>query len=170
MNNIKKKFYINGLIVAFLFISLANITYANKAPDFNLPSDESIIKLSSYSYKGKLVYLDFWASWCVPCRQSFPFMNEMKNKYEEQGLKIIAVNLDVDSKKAAYFLKLIPAEFSIAYDPQGNVSKAYKVSVVPSFFLINRDGDIVYAHKGFRASENEKLEAKIEQLLSEKNQ
>ena len=161
----KNKLYLRGLLVAFIFISLSNITYAKKAPDFNLQGDESIVELSSY--RGKLVYLDFWASWCVPCRQSFPFMNEMKKKYEKEGLKIIAVNLDTDYEKAARFLKIIPAEFSIAYDPQGDVPKAYKVSVVPSLYLINRDGDIVYSHKGFRASENEKLEVKIKQFLSE---
>ena len=163
----KNQLCLRGLLAALLIISLSNITHAKKAPDFNLQGDESIIKLSSY--QGKLVYLDFWASWCVPCRQSFPFMNEMKKKYEKEGLKIIAVNLDTDSEKAARFLKIIPAEFSIAYDPQGDVPKAYKVSVVPSLYLINRDGEIVYSHKGFRASENEKLEAKIKQHLFEKN-
>ena len=161
----KNKLYLQGLLTALIFILLSSITCANKAPDFNLQGDKSIVKLSSY--QGKLVYLDFWASWCVPCRQSFPFMNEMKKKYEKEGLKIIAVNLDTDSEKAARFLKIIPAEFSIAYDPQGDVPKAYKVSVVPSLYLINRDGDIVYSHKGFRVSENEKLEARIKQFLSE---
>jgi len=153
------------LITALVSAVFINIAMAEKAPDFSLQGEGSIIELSSF--KGKVVYLDFWASWCVPCRQSFPFMNNMHEKYSEEGLKVIAINLDTERDKADRFLKIIPADFTIAYDPAGKVPELYKLSVVPSLYLINGDGEIVYKHSGFRSSQNEKLESKIRQVLSE---
>jgi len=96
-------------------------------------------------------------------------MNAMHEKYSDAGLKIIAVNLDTESEKALRFLKRIPADFTVAYDPEGKVPKLYKLSVVPSFYLINREGEIVYKHSGFRNSQNEKLESEIQRVLSENN-
>jgi len=154
-------------IIALTLLNIFNVALADKAPDFSLQGDGETINLSSY--KGKVVYLDFWASWCVPCRQSFPFMNEMHEKYSDEGLKVIAVNLDTEQNKAASFLKQIPADFTVAYDPQGKVPDLYKVSVVPSFYLINREGNVVYKHSGFRHSQSEKLESKIQQALLENN-
>ncbi len=159
----KNIIYVKRIKIIFLLISLFNLANAKKAPDFSLQGDDSLIKLSQHS--GKVVYLDFWASWCVPCRQSFPFMNEMHNKYSQDGLKVIAINLDTDYEKASQFLKKIPAKFSIAYDPQGKVPELYQVSVVPTFYLINRQGEIVYTHKGFRRVQNKKLETRIRQIL-----
>jgi len=154
-------------ITVLTLLNIYNVVLAGKAPDFSLQGDDSVISLSSY--KGKVIYLDFWASWCVPCRQSFPFMNEMHEKYSDAGLKIIAVNLDTEAEKAKHFLKRIPADFTVAYDAEGKVPELYKLSVVPGFYLINREGEIVYKHSGFRHSQNEKLESKIQQVLSENN-
>ena len=159
--------YLKSFFLIYLFVSAVSFSTANaeKAPDFSLQGDDSIVKLSSY--RGKIVYLDFWASWCVPCRQSFPFMNDMHEKYSEDGLKVVAINLDTERDKAKRFLKIIPADFTIAYDPSGKVPEFYQLSVVPSLYLINREGKIVYKHSGFRSSQSEKLESKIQQLLSE---
>ncbi len=162
----QKRFNLKYLFSLCVLISFSQLSYANKAVEFNLQGQNKIIQLSSY--KGKIIYLDFWASWCVPCRQSFPFMNKMQKKYADKGLEIIAINLDEDIEKARQFLKMIPAAFTIAYDPEGKASRAYKVSVVPTFYLLNRQGNIVYKHTGFRHSENEKIEIKIQQLLVEK--
>ena len=153
------------LITTFMLAVFFNTATADKAPNFSLQGDDSTIELSSF--KGKVVYLDFWASWCVPCRQSFPFMNDMHEKYSEEGLKVIAINLDTEREKAKRFIKIIPADFTIAYDAEGKVPELYKLSVVPSFYLINGDGEIVYKHAGFRSSQSEKLEYKIRQVLSE---
>lgn len=154
-------------ITALILLNVFNVALADKAPDFSLQGDDEVINLSSF--KGKVIYLDFWASWCVPCRQSFPFMNTMHEKYSEDDLKVIAINLDTERDKAKRFLKIIPADFTIAYDPAGKVPELYKLSVVPSFYLINGDGEIVYKHVGFRNSQSEKLESKIRQVLSENN-
>jgi len=159
--------FISNAILKSIIISTAFFNYAmaDKAADFSLQGDESVISLADY--KGKVVYLDFWASWCVPCRQSFPFMNTMHEKYSDDGLKVIAINLDTERDKAKRFLKIIPANFTIAYDPAGTVPELYKLSVVPSLYLINGDGEIVYKHAGFRNSQSEKLESEIRRVLSD---
>ena len=103
------------LISSIFFIFSFSTTAAQKAPDFSLKGDKETVTLSKY--KNQVVYLDFWASWCKPCRKSFGFMNNMQERYAKKGLKIIAINLDEDRSAAASFLKNHPANFTIAYDP-----------------------------------------------------
>lgn len=117
-------------------------------------------------YEGKLVYLDFWASWCVPCRRSFPWMNEMRERYGDDGLVIIAVNLDAERELATRFLAETPAEFDIVYDPEGRLAADWQLVGMPNSFLISREGEVIARHVGFRSDSPGKLEAEIrEQLL-----
>jgi len=133
----------------------------------------SIDKLASASDDvkidaGKVVYVDFWASWCVPCRQSFPWMSELMKKYGDKGLQIIAINVDKDRKAADKFLKDNKAGFPILYDPAGNLAKLYNLEVMPSSFLYGRDGKLKSQKQGFNAKETESVEALIRELLEEK--
>ena len=116
-------------------------------------------------YQGKVVVLDFWASWCVPCRRSFPWMNEMQRKYGDDGLVIIAVNLDNQASDAEAFLQRYPAEFSIYYDHERQLARQYGVEAMPSSFLIGRDGTVVERHLGFKSGETDDHEAAIVELL-----
>jgi len=116
-------------------------------------------------YQGKVVVLDFWASWCVPCRRSFPWMNEMQNKYADEGLVIIAVNLDNQVSEAEAFLQRYPAEFSIYYDHERQLARQYGVEAMPSSFLIGRDGTVVERHLGFKSGKTDDYEAAIVELL-----
>ncbi|MEQ1883345.1 MAG: TlpA disulfide reductase family protein, partial [Burkholderiales bacterium] len=118
------------------------------AADFSLPTDTGSVRLADL--RGKVVYVDFWASWCVPCRASFPWMNDMKAKYGDKGLVIIAINLDKEREMAKKFLAKLPAQFTIAYDPDWTVAGQYKVSGVPSSYLIDRSGKMRSTHLGFR--------------------
>ena len=136
---------------------------AQKAPVFNLPGDGKSHDLSRL--KGKVVYIDFWASWCVPCRKSFPWMNEIRSRYGKDKLQIIAINLDADRSEAAKFLKKIPATFDIAYDPDGEVAARYGLQVMPSSYLVDKNGNLILAHKGFREGEATEIETKIQKLL-----
>ena len=117
---------------------------------------------------GKVVYVDFWASWCVPCRQSFPWMSELMKTYGDKGLQIIAINVDKDRKAADKFLKDNKAGFPIAYDPEGKLAKLYNLEVMPSSFLYGRDGTLKSQKQGFNAKETESVEALIRELLEEK--
>ena len=112
-----------------LTLFLSPCAYAQKAPVFELPGNNKSINLENL--KGKLVYLDFWASWCDPCRKSSPWMNEMHSKYEGKKFTIVAVNLDSSKADAIKFLKNIPANFDIAYDPEGSVASKYNLKVMP---------------------------------------
>ena len=147
-----------------VFFVLSSTLYAEtKAGDFKLQSLNGEISLSKY--KGKVVYLDFWASWCVPCRKSFPWMNEMQKKYGKQGLQIIAVNLDTTREAADAFLKKYPAQFTIAFDPKGSTADQYEVKGMPSAYLISKSKSIADTHLSFRDKDKAKLKEKISGLL-----
>jgi thiol-disulfide isomerase/thioredoxin len=115
--------------------------------------------------RGTVVLLDFWASWCVPCRRSFPWMNAMHEKYADEGLVIIAVNVDKKTAAANEFLEAYPANFRIAYDPDAILAREYGVEAMPSTFIIGRDGQITSRHVGFKVKRQEEYEAAIESAL-----
>jgi len=137
---------------------------APMAPNFSLPGLSDEIQLSSH--RGNIVYVDFWASWCAPCKKSFSWMNAMQDRYGEQGLNIIAINLDASRKEAESFLEENPAQFSIAFDPQGSTAELYEVQGMPSSYLIGPNGEIAYRHLGFRPADKRMLETAIEHLVS----
>ena len=130
------------------------------APLVSVASDLDLEK-----HAGKVVILDFWASWCVPCRRSFPWMNAMQEKYGQDGLVIIAVNLDREVENAAAFLTEYPANFEIVYDPDAALAKEYEVQVMPSSFLIGRDGASIDRHAGFKVKKQDEYEAMIRAAL-----
>jgi len=115
---------------------------------------------------GRVVLVDFWASWCTPCRRSFPWMNEMLERYEDQGLQIIGVNLDKERSLAVEFLEETPADFDLRYDPAGALAEEYGVQAMPSSFLLDADGNVVATHYGFRFDESEEYEAQIVNALT----
>jgi len=135
----------------------------NRAPDFTLEGQKKQIELSKYH--GKVVYIDFWASWCQPCRKSFSWMNKMQSLYGNEGFKVIAINLDESRAKADIFLQQIPANFDVAFDPQGNTAEAYKIRAMPSSYLIDKNGKVVHANSGFRSNNEDELETKIKKLV-----
>jgi thiol-disulfide isomerase/thioredoxin len=118
------------------------------------------------AYRGKIIWVDFWASWCTPCRRSFPWLNEVMERYGEQDFVVVGVNLDKERKLAADFLRETPARFPIAYDPEGKFASAYKVVGMPSSFLIDREGKVISSHIGFRRDEQEAYEVAIVDALS----
>ena len=138
----------------------------SQAPDFELSGTAGSVKFSNTA--GSLVYLDFWASWCGPCKQSFPWMNAMQDKYKAQGLKIIAVNLDAKTEDAKKFLALNPASFTIAFDSKGVIPVKYGVKGMPTSFLINRNGEIISQHVGFNLADRDVLEKSIKAALEGK--
>ena len=122
-------------------------------------------ELDLEALRGKVVVVDFWASWCVPCRRSFPWMNQMQTKYADDGLVIIAVNVDSDPGEAAAFLRDYPAEFEIHYDPNGNVAQEFGVIAMPSSYLFDRDGVQVARHLGFKVKKQAEYEALLMETL-----
>jgi len=116
-------------------------------------------------YRGSIIYLDFWASWCGPCRKSFPWMNEMQQTYGNNKFKIISINLDNDHNLALDFLAKNPANFTILYDPEGVLAKEMKLKGMPSSFLINEHGKIVSRHVGFTEIKKQQYQQEITKLI-----
>lgn len=152
-----------------MFVSLLIALMAWTSPGFAqkppIPADAFDLE----AYSGRVVYVDFWASWCGPCRQSFPFMREMQEKYADQGLTIIAVNVDEDSKLAHDFLSEVPHNFTVVMDPKGQLAEQYQLMGMPSSYLIGRDGKQIESHTGFRQKDRADLEAKIQHALTMKH-
>ena len=133
------------------------------APAFTLPGLTGEVALESF--RGKAVLVDFWASWCGPCRQSFPWMNDLQKRYGDKGLAIVAVNLDKDREFASNFLAEVPATFTVAFDPAGKTAESYKVKAMPTTFLISPDGRLLLTHTGFDAKHASEFETKIAEAL-----
>ncbi len=149
-------------IISFLII----LSFIGKANSQLLepPNSEDPLNLSQYS--GKTVYIDFWASWCIPCRKSFPWLNKIRTTYSNEELVIIGVNLDKERAKAEAFLKEYPAKFDIFYDPKGILAEKYQLQGMPSSILINPHGQIVSAHSGFFQSKVSLYENEIQASIN----
>ncbi|HHJ19620.1 MAG TPA: TlpA family protein disulfide reductase [Gammaproteobacteria bacterium] len=118
-------------------------------------------------YKGKAVYLDFWASWCVPCKKSFPWMQKMQRKYRDQGLQIVAVNLDEVPADADQFLSQFPSiNFEIVRDPEGRLASQYSLVGMPTALLFDASGKQVGRHVGFKKQKTGEYEDNIKALLT----
>jgi cytochrome c biogenesis protein CcmG, thiol:disulfide interchange protein DsbE len=111
--------------------------------------------------KGQVVYLDFWASWCAPCLESFPFMNHLQQTLGPHGLTVIAVNVDRNRADAEQFLHQHPAQFRVIFDPQGVLPERFSVHGMPSSFVIDRNGVVQFRHEGFRLTDRGVLEQRV---------
>lgn len=154
------------LRILTLLVSLYAVnTFAVEAPNFEIKTPQYAGQLSDL--KGKVVYLDFWASWCGPCRRSFPWLNDMLTQYEKQGLVVITVNVDKERQLAETFLSEVPALFPVVFNPSGSIAKKYDILGMPSSFLIDRNGQIHAVHTGFFKKKIKFYENEIVALLKE---
>ena len=158
------KHVISLVLLTLALISNNSIAGFNQAPEINLPGINGNVQLEDL--KGKVIYLDFWASWCLPCKKSFPWMNKMKQNYADQGFEVVAINLDKERKLADEFLAEVDVNFTIAYDESGKSASQYKLKGMPSSYLIGRDGKVYASHIGFRDKDKEQLEQAIKNLLN----
>jgi thiol-disulfide isomerase/thioredoxin len=136
------------------------------APSFALP-DASGATLSLAALKGRVVYVDFWASWCTPCRRSFPWMSAMQARYARDGLAIVGINVDKRRADADRFLDDVAAKFDVVFDAAGTTPAAYAVKAMPSSFLVDRHGNVVAVEEGFHDERRDALEAQIRRLLAQ---
>jgi len=164
----------NVILVLFLFLCswppglFADSTNLREAPDFSLPVINKEAKVNLKDLRGRVVYVDFWATWCPPCRKSFPWMEEMHTRYHDDGLTIVAVSVDSKYELAEKFIQDLKPSFISAHDPAKQTARLYKLRAMPSSYLIDRDGNIVSSHLGFRTSKTKKLESEIKILLKQK--
>jgi thiol-disulfide isomerase/thioredoxin len=140
---------------------------AGPAPEVELHlADGTSLALSSYS--GKVVLVDFWASWCGPCKKSLPALDQLYREYRDRGLEVIAVNVDEDRKAALQFLEGRSSGMHLAFDPKGVAPRAFGVEGMPSSFLIDRKGAIRHSHMGYTEKTLAAYRDEIEALLRER--
>lgn len=137
-------------------------------PDCNLQALGEEPATDLRQFQGKVVYIDFWASWCGPCVRSFRFMNALDHEFHDKGLEVVAINLDEKREDARSFLTKQPARFTLAADATGQCPRSFGVQAMPSSYLVDRQGIIRHVHLGFRRGEAEQLRELVEQLLAER--
>jgi thiol-disulfide isomerase/thioredoxin len=118
-------------------------------------------------YEGRVVLLDFWASWCPPCKRSFPWFNEMQRNYGPTGLVIVGVNTDAQWSDAERFLQQYPAEFQLVHDPEGKLSAKFGVTGMPTSFVFDRHGEPVAKHLGFEVAKQPEYEETLRRVLAQ---
>lgn len=166
MNNPGKSSFLKVFIGALLVQLITLNSFADQAFKLGDVSGQGK-NIHFQDYAGKVILLDFWASWCGPCRQSFPWMNDMQAKYAGQGLEIIAINLDSAPSAAQEFLAEVPASFVLGFDPEGISAEEMQIEAMPMSYLIDRDGQIRFRLMGFNSEKKSEHEALIQTLLNE---
>ncbi|EIC31488.1 MULTISPECIES: TlpA family protein disulfide reductase [Methylomicrobium] len=162
-----KKIALFGVFLAVLSMPLFAVERGEISGNCTLPLLDGSGNVALNELKGKVVYLDFWASWCGPCAKSFPFMNRLHDELGGKDLAIIGVNLDENPEDGQAFLAQYPASFTIAADKGEQCARLFDVKAMPSTYLIGRDGVIRDVHLGFRADEGKALRETVEKLLNE---
>lgn len=169
MNRFMKKIAVlfcgSLLTLSFSFFSFVQAKdLKGPAKDFTLKSNTGKnIRLKDL--RGQVVMLNFWASWCGPCRQEMPLLDKLYQRYNPAGFTLLGINVEADSKAADHLLKEIPVSFPILYDTTSTVSEQYKVSSMPSTVLIDCDGNMSYLHKGYKPGEEKIYQTKVKELL-----
>lgn len=149
----------------FFLLLLLMIFSASASSEPQAYSPQESLEQALLAQDGKVVYIDFWASWCGPCVKSFPWMNKIQQQYIDLGFTVISINLDADEKNARKFLQDNPASFAVIYDNKGTIAKHFSIQGMPISMLIGRDGDIKYRHSGFFIGKTKQYEDEIKKLL-----
>ena len=154
-------------LVFLLSVVSVNAEEMNKAaPNFTLKSNSGKnLKLSES--RGEVILLNFWASWCAPCREEMPLLDSIHNKYKGFGFKVLGVNVEEDSAEAKKILNDIKVSFPVVFDNENKVSKMYNVSAMPSTVLIDRDGKMRYLHKGYKSGDEATYKKWVKKLIKE---
>jgi len=156
---------------AFLFAAIFSLSLQAKelsgpAPDFTLTAlDGSKVKLSDL--KGQVVMLNFWASWCGPCRQEMPLLNDIYASYKKAGFVLLGINVDEIVDDAKGFMNKTPVNFPVLLDSDGKVAGLYKNQAMPSSYFIDRKGNLVHLHQGYKPGEEAEYKKVIKKLLAE---
>lgn len=155
-----------ALALALVASGASAVEPGDPAPAFAVPAIDGGADIRLEAYRGKVVYLDFWASWCAPCLTSLPQLDELQRELGDDGFQVVAVNVDTDPDKARRFLAKFGVAYPSATDPKGTVPSTYQISTMPTSFLIDANGVVRYVHEGFRQGDVGELRGRIRELLS----
>ena len=161
------KIVVITLLLAIILPFFANAgQVGTSAPDFSLTDLKGNV-VTLKQFKGKVVFLDFWAPWCDPCREEIPVLDVLYKKYSNDGLEVIAINTDASEKLVAEFLQKIPVALTILIDKKGVIRREYSFRTLPTAFIIGRDGVIRYVHLGFGKEFLPMYEKEVTELLKQ---
>ncbi|MFT7685381.1 MAG: peroxiredoxin [Candidatus Azotimanducaceae bacterium] len=156
-------------IVLLLSLCYANLVFSlevgDLAPDFELKNIDQDQTINLASFRGKVVFLDFWASWCPPCLVSIPQYAAWAKEVDTENLTILTINLDKNTKKALHFLKKYSVPYSVLSDAEGNVAQKYKIPSMPTSYIIDREGQISYIHKGYKEGDLDIIKEEVKNAL-----
>jgi thiol-disulfide isomerase/thioredoxin len=144
----------------------ASVTAGAPAAAFQLPAAVGD-PVSLAELKGQVVLINFWASWCGPCREEMPVLEQLYKKYKPAGFTLLGVNVEPKSADALGFLKSTPVSFPVLFDPDSKVSKLYEVSGMPSTVILDRKGNVRYVHHGYKPGEESEYLDQIRSLVRE---
>jgi peroxiredoxin len=158
-------------LLAFLLVMTLSLPVIAGAPEkpapaFSLP-DGSGKMISLDDYKGQVVLINFWASWCGPCRKEMPLLEALQQRYAPLGFTMLGINVEEDSSLAAEFLRDTPVTFPILYDRENAVSKSYDVIAMPTTIIVDREGGIRYIHHGYKAGYENDYQDQVRTLIRE---
>jgi len=162
-----KNLTLGMLLTVFAATSLASSGMeGQQAPDFALKSSTGEnMRLSEY--RGDVVMINFWATWCGPCRQEMPLLDELYQRYERVGFNLLGVNIDDDSRRAMQMIEELGVNFPVLFDARKEVSKLYEVEAMPVTVLVDREGNVRYVHHGYKPGYEEKYLDQVRSLLRE---
>lgn len=163
--NLDRWLRICALSAALAMSSLVGAS-TSSAPDFTLPAREGG-QISLEQLKGQVVMLNFWASWCGPCRQEMPLLDTLYQRYSALGFTLLGVNVEADTQDAERWLAQTPVSFPVLFDKDSQVSKLYDVSAMPSTVFIDRQGNVRYLHRGYKPGDENEYLNQIRALLKE---
>ena len=158
---------LTACLISLVCVSLAGAaSVKGPAPNFTLKSlSGKNLKLSELT--GNVVLINFWASWCAPCREEMPLLNALHKKYAPLGFTVLGVNVEENLDGAMSFLKNVPVDFPILLDNTNKVSKQYKVVAMPTTVVVDRDGNMRYLHEGYKPGDEKKYRQMIKKLVRE---
>jgi peroxiredoxin len=154
---------LGALLASFAW---ASDRLSGPAPDFTLKSrDGDAVTLSKH--KGDVVMINFWATWCVPCRQEMPHLEAIYERYHNLGFELLAVNVEDNPQGARKWLEETPVTFPVLFDPKNEVSKLFKVQTMPTTVLVGRDGTMRFIHHGYKPGYEGDYQTQVRALLRE---
>ena len=154
------------VLLLLISVSASAAKIEGKAPDFTLKSlHGDNVKLSEQ--RGNVVMINFWASWCGPCRQEMPLLNDLYLRYRDMGFTLLGVNVEEDSTKAKKMVSELKVAFPVLFDTSNSVSKLYKVEAMPSTVIVDRNGNMRYRHRGYKPGDEKEYRNLIKELIRE---
>jgi thiol-disulfide isomerase/thioredoxin len=167
-----RRFFALPALLACLMLPLVTgaasaLSTGDTAPIFKAAMLDGDGQLDLATYRGKVVYLDFWASWCPPCLTSLPVLESLRKEFPEESFQVVAINLDQDPRKALKFLEKVQIGYPSGADPKGRIPTSFGLKTMPTSYLIDADGVIRFVHEGFRKSDVDLLRDKISGLVAD---